>query len=261
MNDFLLSTFIEWAPAVVPYAYPHHYHIGLVILSYLVSFVGSYASLCFVTQALNQEKKEKRIPWLLIAAITAGGCAIWTMHFIGMMALNIGMDVYYDLSLTLVSMLLAILATGIGLLIIGLREKTWPRLLLAGLFMGAGIAMMHYTGMAAMILDAKMTYRPFLFSLSIAIAILASIAALWLFFNVKGKGKKMLSAMMMGIAVCGMHYTGIAAAVFTPLPFFPKEGLDNLNVQKADFILYIVIAIIFNLSLLVFITMQEQEVD
>lgn len=153
---------------------------------------------------------------LLICAIAMGG-GIWSMHFIAMLAFNVSMAVNYDLLTTLISLFVAIFMTGIGLITVSYGQRTLPKLLAGGLFMGLGIAAMHYIGMAAMRMQASMAYDAMLVMVSVLIAIMTSMAALWLAFNLHNAWHKIAGALVMGAAISGMHYTGMAATTFTPM--------------------------------------------
>ncbi|MGE0744900.1 MAG: MHYT domain-containing protein [Rhodospirillales bacterium] len=153
--------------------------------------------------------------WIAAAAVAMGG-GIWSMHFIAMLAFSLAdLPVAYAAALTLGSMAVAIGFTGTGLAVT-LRFGTRFRPLLAGgMFMGLGVACMHYMGMAAMAMPIRIAYDPALFSLSILIAVTASMVALWLSFNLNTLATRVISAIVMAVAVAGMHYTGMAAATFT----------------------------------------------
>jgi NO-binding membrane sensor protein with MHYT domain len=140
-----------------------------------------------------------------------GGGAIWSMHFIAMNAADMGMPVAYDALLTFTSLLVAVAASAIGLFVVGRSDGGPVNLPLGGVLTGLGVAWMHYTGMAAMIMQAKISYDDTLFYASIAIAVVAATVALWLAFNLRGNWQRFGSAIVMGIAVCGMHYTGMFA--------------------------------------------------
>jgi len=154
---------------------------------------------------------------LFIGAIAMGG-GIWSMHFIAMLAFNIPMPVDYDVLTTLISLFVAIFMTAIGLITVSYGHMTALKLLTGGTFMGLGIAAMHYIGMAAMRMQATTDYNFWLVTLSIFIAIITSTAALWLAFNLRSLWHKTGSALVMGAAIAGMHYTGMAATGFTPAP-------------------------------------------
>ncbi|EKD54130.1 MAG: hypothetical protein ACD_60C00121G0014 [uncultured bacterium] len=160
------------------------------------------------------------------------GAGIWSMHFIGMLAFVMPMTMAYQLSWTIASLLVAMLASGIALFILRAPQPTKTNMAIGGICMGLAIATMHYMGMEGMTSHVQIRYLPGLFFLSIIIAIVASEAALWLALESnKGALKrqirfKVLSALVMGAAICGMHYTGMAAAVFTPLAGMPlMEGI------------------------------------
>src|SRR5205807_7646821 len=136
------------------------------------------------------------------------------MHFIAMLAFRMPIHVGYDLGLTVLSLVLAIVVTGVGFYVIGTRQATAPQLVFSGLFMGIGIVAMHYTGMAAMLMPAGLVYDRGLVMLSVFIAVGASIAALWLAFRTSVVWQKIPAAIVMGAAISGMHYTGMAAAAF-----------------------------------------------
>lgn len=187
----------------------------LVALSYAISVFGAFTALQLAV-AIPTAKGSALWGWVAGAAAAMGGGAIWSMHFIAMLALRMPMRVSYDVGLTLASLVLAMVVTGVGLFLVGRGEMSFLRLLAGGSLTGIGVATMHYTGMAAMQMPARISYSPVLFGLSIVIAIVASMAALWLAFNLRGNLQRFGSAFVMGAAVCGMHYTGMAAARFTP---------------------------------------------
>lgn len=183
----------------------------LVALSYLISVFGSYTALQLAI-AIPQAKTWAGVLGSVTgAAVALGGGAIWSMHFIAMNAADMGMPVAYDALLTLASLVVGIVASAIGLFVVGRSDGGPINLPLGGLLTGLGVAWMHYTGMAAMIMQAKISYDDTLFYASIAIAVVAATVALWLAFNLRGNWQRFGSAIVMGIAVCGMHYTGMFA--------------------------------------------------
>jgi PAS domain S-box-containing protein len=189
------------------------YDFYLVALSILVACFASYTALDLggrvrVSQGLA------RGGWLAIAAIAMGG-GIWSMHFIAMLAFVMPMPVSFDLGLTALSLLVAMAVTGIGFYVIGTRRATHLQLALSGLFMGLGIVAMHYTGMAAMRMSAHLRYDQLFVALSVFIAVGASTAALWLAFRATNVWQRVVAAVIMGFAISGMHYTGMAAASFS----------------------------------------------
>lgn len=191
----------------------HDYNLMLVVLSYIVAVLGSFTALQLGVGIPLARSRGQRLGAVLAAGATMGG-AIWAMHFIAMLACVMPFPVSYDVGETALSALIAIAACSLGLGLSGMGVLTWPKLISAGVYMGLGVAGMHYLGMAAMRMPASMVYVNGLVALSVVIAIVASIAALWLAFNMRGKLQMFGSALVMGVAVCGMHYTGMAAVNF-----------------------------------------------
>jgi NO-binding membrane sensor protein with MHYT domain len=137
------------------------------------------------------------------------------MHFVGMLAFIMPIPMTYDIGLTTLSLVAAIFVTGVGFYVISRHSASPLRLVLSGIFMGLGIAAMHYTGMAAMRGHAELSYDRLFVALSLVIAIVASTAALWLAFRTTDLGQKLVAAVVMGLAISGMHYTAMRAAIFS----------------------------------------------
>src|SRR3979409_201799 len=156
------------------------YEPFLVALSFVISVFGSYTALQLAIAIPQARTWTAVIGSVTGASVALGGGAIWSMHFIGMNAADMGMPVSYDPVLTFASLVLSIAAPAIGLFIVG-RSGGGPwNLPLGGVLTGLGVALMHYTGMAAMIMPAKITYDPTLFAASLVIAVVAATVALWL---------------------------------------------------------------------------------
>ena len=185
----------------------------LVALSILIACFASYTALDLAGHVAAARGLARRV-WLVAAAITMGG-GIWSMHFVAMLAFIMPIPISYDVGLTALSLVVAIFVTGVGFYVISRQGATPLRLVLSGIFMGLGIAAMHYTGMAAMQGHAELSYDPLFVALSLVIAIVASTAALWLAFRNTDLGQKLVAAVVMGLAISGMHYTGMRAAIFT----------------------------------------------
>ena len=154
------------------------------------------------------------------------GLGIWSMHYIGMLAFLLPVQVFYDWPTVLVSLLAAIFASGVALFVVSRSRMDWGHALAGSAIMGSGIATMHYIGMAAMRLPAMCGYDLPLVVLSIVVAIVMSLVALWLSFHLREHAKttwrkKCASAAVMGAAIAAMHYTGMAAARFTPSMLAP----------------------------------------
>jgi len=207
------------------------YNLGLVALSYLLSVLGSYTALKLAAGMIHAEAKQ-RWPWMIGAAFALGGTGIWAMHFVGMLALNTPLDFGYDPLLTFASLILAVAVIAVGLFVVAIKPQSLAALLLAGTITGLGVATMHYTGMAAMIMPGSMTHATPLVIVSVLIAVGAAICALWLALHVSDTRLRVVSALIMGVAVCGMHYTGMAAM---KLDFgLPQQlTLSDLQYQSA----------------------------
>jgi signal transduction histidine kinase/ActR/RegA family two-component response regulator len=192
----------------------------LVAISFVIATLASYMALDLAGR-VSVAHARNRLTWLLYGS-TAMGVGIWSMHFVGMLALRMSIPVSYDVTLVLTSALIAIAAAFLAMLTVSRPELPMPRLLVAGAILGVAIAGMHYTGMAAMRMPATLHYDSRRFWLSIAVAMTTSCVALWLAFRYRndetllGHWRRGLSALVMGAAISGMHYTGMSAAQFSP---------------------------------------------
>ena len=191
------------------------YNLYLIGLSYVIAVFGSFTALQLAIR-IPSSRGGSMWGWLIFSALALGGGAIWSMHFIGMLAYETPVRIGYDPMLTIASLLIAVVIAAIGLLIVGRGQASIFKLLFAGVAGGLGVCAMHYTGMAAMIMSADIKYDMTLVGLSVVIAIVAATVALWLAFNLRGNLQRFGSALVMGAAVCGMHYTGMAAATMVP---------------------------------------------
>jgi PAS domain S-box-containing protein len=205
---------------------PDSYDAALVLLSILISVFASYTALDLGGR-IRASAGVARAAWLLAAAV-AMGAGIWSMHFVGMLAFSIPVPTRYDIELTALSLLTAVAATGIGFAVVGRRETSLSGVAGGAVLMGVGIVSMHYIGMAAMQMPAHIHYDPLLVGLSVAIAVVASGAALWLALETEGMLRKALAAAAMGAAVCGMHYTGMRAATFHGFAAAGRESALDL---------------------------------
>lgn len=187
------------------------YNYFLVFLSYCISVLGSYTALKLAAGMSLSRDTNTFWVWLGAAAFALGGGGIWAMHFVGMLAYETPVDFGYNLVTTMLSLLLAVGVVAIGLFLVARRPDGIGRLLAGGTVTGLGVTAMHYSGMAAMVMPGVLVYDPALVAASMMIAIGASICALWLAFNVQVAWQRVVSALVMGFAVCGMHYTGMAA--------------------------------------------------
>ncbi|MEV7020791.1 MHYT domain-containing protein [Kitasatospora sp. NPDC093558] len=190
----------------------HHADHGWITpaVSYFVACLGSFVALRSARWALVSQGRT-RATWLLFAA-TSLGAGIWSMHFIAMLGFSVtGVEITYRPGLTVLSLLVAIAVVGVGLFTVGYSKRPVLSLLAGGLTTGLGVAAMHYLGMAAMVLPGHVHYDRTTVGLSIGIAVFAATAALWAALNIRGTLAVLAAAPVMGVAVCAMHYTGMAA--------------------------------------------------
>ncbi|MBT9238156.1 EAL domain-containing protein [Pseudomonas sp. MG-2] len=193
------------------------YSSSLVLISLCVAILASYTALD-LTGRIATAKGRAACLWMGGGAL-AMGIGVWSMHFIGMLAFSLPIELGYDLALTAFSLLIAVLSSGFALWLVSQPSLPWQQLAFGALIMGAGIACMHYTGMAALRMLPGIDYDPTLFGASLLIAVGASAAALWIAFRLRAhtpyvRQIRGLAAVVMGFAIVGMHYTGMAAANF-----------------------------------------------
>ncbi len=219
--------------------YSNTYNVPLVVLSIVIASIASYTALNLAGRVTVAQGSARKL-WLVGGAI-AMGVGIWSMHFIAMLAYQLPIPMTYDIPTVLISMAAAVLASGLALFVVSRQKMGWLQLLLGSIFMGLGIASMHYIGMGAMRVGVIAQYDQRVIGLSVAIAICVSAVALWLAFQLRaqttliGNMRKLGSAIIMGNAVAGMHYTGMAAVSFQPLPTDipfgvvdqPSHAMDN----------------------------------
>ncbi|WP_330239304.1 MHYT domain-containing protein [Streptomyces sp. NBC_00525] len=189
------------------------FHYGAVtpVAAYLMACLGSALGLRCTVRSLLRRDRGNSNGWLSLAAVSLG-CGIWTMHFIAMMGFRAeGSDISYDTGLTVLSLVVAIVVTAVGVFLVGHRGSQPKVLTAAGVFMGLGVAGMHYIGMAAMRVHGTMEYSVPTVALSVLIAVAAATAALWAAVSIRGLWASLGASLVMGIAVTGMHYTGMAA--------------------------------------------------
>jgi NO-binding membrane sensor protein with MHYT domain/signal transduction histidine kinase len=198
----------------------HHHlmsHNGpLVLLSFAVALFASYTALDMGTRLRRAAGKARKL-WLGGSAVVLGG-GIWSMHFVAMLAFNAGVPVGYDFGLTALSLLTAIAIVAVGFQIVTRPNPSILRQIVAGCIVGCGVAAMHYTGMSALILPGAIHYDPLLVAASILVAIVAATAALWLTLNLTRPWQRIAAAVVMAVAVCGMHYTAMLATTIVVTP-------------------------------------------
>ncbi|MFC7532614.1 MHYT domain-containing protein [Actinoplanes sp. GCM10030250] len=208
-------------------AHVHHFTYGIYnpIAAFLLAFLGSFLGLLCTGRARDAHSRGRRARWLAIAAFAIGGGGIWLMHFSAMLGFDVPESpVRYDLASTLLSLVFAVVTVGIGLMVVGHGGRSTAKTITAGVLTGAGVIAMHYTGMQGMRLPATIHYDPLLVTASVLISCAASTVALWFAVSVRGWARVSASAAVMALAVCGMHYTGMAAISIELDPYAPAAG-------------------------------------
>ncbi len=212
------------------------YNYCLVLLSVVVAIVVSHTALRLAARVVSAKGSTAQM-WLAGGAV-ALGTGLWAMHFIGILAFSLPITLSYDLTPTLGSLVLAIASCGFALLLASHPGTRWGRLTLGAIVMGSGISAMHYLGMTALQVVPTIQYEHGLVAASVAIAIGASFVALWLFTHLgtrntwRARATRVGAAFLMGLAVSGMHYTGMAASRFAAntyclSPAVGGNGMDN----------------------------------
>ncbi|MFS0692132.1 MHYT domain-containing protein [Streptomyces nitrosporeus] len=185
---------------------------GLVtpVVAFLMACLGAALGLRCTTRSLRA-RGAARAGWLALGA-TSIGSGIWTMHFVAMLGFSVrGTPVAYDRPLTFASLAVAVVMVGIGIFIVGYRGATRMALVTGGTITGLGVASMHYLGMAGMLFEGRFAYDTLTVTLSVVIAVVAATTALWAAVSVHGFLPSLGASVVMGVAVSGMHYTGMAA--------------------------------------------------
>jgi signal transduction histidine kinase/ActR/RegA family two-component response regulator len=220
---------------------PFTHDRSLVLLSFVVAAAASYAALD-LAERLRSGDPDMRRKWLAASAVTLGG-GIWSMHFIAMLAFETPLERGYDIGLTVLSAVVAIVVVAAGLWIV--RSKvTVTRLATAGTLVGVGVVAMHYTGMEALRVAGEVYYHPGLFVLSITIALGAATTALWLAATLTRWWERIGAALVMAVAICGMHYTGMAATAIVAGPDLTAGALLLSEPVLAASIAYGMLAIV-----------------
>jgi NO-binding membrane sensor protein with MHYT domain len=194
------------------------------IIAYLVSVCGSALGL-LCTERARIVTGASRSGWLVLGAISIGGTGIWVMHFTAMLGMTMtGTSLGYNLPITLLSMLVAIIVVGLGLFVVNSGRGSIQSLLVGGLFTGVGVAGMHYVGIAALDVQGDKQFNLAIVGLSVVVGVVAATAALWATTVVRGSRAIVAAALVMGLAVTGMHYTGMAAL---SVQLNPSKAIDT----------------------------------
>ena len=233
------------------------YDYWLVALSVVIAILAAYAALDLARRVTIARGKERAL-WLAGGA-TAMGFGIWSMHYIGMLAFRLPIPVQYDWPTVLLSLIAAVLAAAIALFVVSRRSMSFSDALLGSVLMGAGIATMHFVGMEAMRMPAMCLYSQKIVALSVLLAIVISMVALWLTFHFREdtsewNGLKMVSAVVMGLAIPVMHYTGMAAVTFvasdTPHGDLSHAvSVSSLSVAGIGIVTFVVLGTVLLVSL------------
>jgi PAS domain S-box-containing protein len=200
------------------------YDYRLVALSVLVAILASYTALDLGARVTSSRGNERL--WWMIGGAVSMGIGIWSMHYLGMLAFSLPVPVRYDWPTVLLSLLAGILASAVALFVVSRPAMGLLQTLAGGILQGGGIVALHYTGMASMRLPATCRYSPVPVTLSVVIAIVGSLMSLWLIFFFRDRPigwslRRAASALLMGAAIAGMHYTAMAAASFTSFATIP----------------------------------------
>ncbi|HZX78453.1 EAL domain-containing protein [Lysobacter sp.] len=199
------------------------YDLRAVVLSFLIAWFAAFVAVQLVGRVRNAATRHASI-WVWMGG-TAFGLGIWSMHFMGMLAFRLPVPMYYDVRITALSVLPAVLSSVLALYVAGTRRRSFPQLLLAAMVMGVGICTMHYMGMSAITFTPSAAYSPFWIAASVVVAIAVSLVALHLLtrFSWIGNeprfGVQLGAAALMALGICGMHYTGMAALQIGPGTF------------------------------------------
>ncbi|SCL33058.1 MHYT domain-containing protein, NO-binding membrane sensor [Micromonospora rhizosphaerae] len=238
----------------------HHFEYGWITpaLSYALSVLGSGLGLVCAGRIRSARGAGQRAWWGVLAAWAIGGTGIWAMHFMAMLGFAVeGTRIRYDVPITAASTVIAMVAVGIGLAIVGTGRLNALRLLAGGLFTGVGVAAMHYTGMAAMRLDGTIDYDRTRVALSVLIALVAATVALWLSMTVRRGLAIGASALVMGMAVNGMHFTGMSAL---SVHLHERRG-ELAGTEVSGLLLPIVLAVIFGVVGLIYALLSPPAED
>ncbi|KAB8041683.1 PAS domain S-box protein [Janthinobacterium aquaticum] len=246
----MFSSMFSAAPPSMPYQYGT-YDGMLVVFSIAISIFASFMALQIAGMARSSDHWLQRQTAIVTGAIALGG-GIWSMHFIGMLAFDLCTRVTFDPRLTLLSMLPGMGASWVALNLLARPKISFVQLLSGGVLVGAGIGSMHYSGMAAMETSLMLSYDPWLFALSIVVAVVMAMLALWIRFGLRVLHLRPMTALLassvvMGLAISGMHYTGMLAARFAGIP----SAGNNMFTVQASFVALAVALITVSLTVFV----------
>src|SRR5229473_3062999 len=244
-------------------AYSGAYNAGLVALSVVVATLAAFVALSISSRIVAANSRGARWAWASAGAMAMGG-GIWSMHFIGMLAFSLPCGVTYAPVGTVLSMIPGILASGVALHAISQRtDPGFKRLAVGAVLMGAGIGLMHYSGMAAMQPQALLRYDPGLVAVSVVVAVGLAFVSLGIRFRLRGLGSSgvlatIAAAPVMGFAVAGMHYTAMQASIFFPLADAP---LSNMAMSPMFLAALITVFIVLIMAITLVATFAGRQVE
>jgi NO-binding membrane sensor protein with MHYT domain len=225
----------------------NHFTYGLITpaFAFAMSFLGSLLGLVSTARARATTDKRRRAWLLVLAAWAIGGTGIWVMHFMAMIGFSVpNSPLRFNVPITGASFLIAVIMVGLGLFIVGYGKPSVMKVLVGGPITGVSVAFMHYTGMAAMRINGTFDYDHTLVYTSYAIAVVAATVALWFTVVVRGIAATVAAGAVMGVAVCGMHYTGMAAMhVHLSTEAGNVSGVD-VNWFLAPIVLFVLMVVI-----------------
>jgi diguanylate cyclase len=234
------------------------YEPVLVLLSIGVAILGSLTALALTSLSDSEEAGAGQRSFALTSGGLIMGATIWSMHFVAMMAVDFPVVVNYNLIETVGSIGIAIVATGFGLYLASTRSMGWLSIPLGGVLMGGGIAGMHYLGMSA-IRGCGLGYDATLVAASIAIAIVASMAALWFAFYKRNIVMTAAGGVVQGLAIASMHYTAMAATYFAPLGADVQVAAPLFSQSRMAYMIAAGIVIISAVNLTMVALMSREE--
>lgn len=233
--------------------------VSTLVIAYVVAVIGSLIGLACMARARTETQRSAKVRWTVFGALAIGGIGIWLMHFIAMLGFDVpGATVKYSAPLTALSAVVAVAVVGLGLSLVTLVRFTRMRLLLAGALAGLGVAGMHYLGMSAIRFKGEIGYDPALVAASCAIAVVAATAAFWFTLVVKTTQATAAAGLIMGVAVTGMHYTGMAAVSVTSDPTLPAP--QGTTVFDLVFPVFVISGLIVAALLWLLFTSSEEAV-
>jgi NO-binding membrane sensor protein with MHYT domain len=202
------------------------YRLHFVAMSFALAFIGSLISL-MITRRIRHKNGTVNRTAAVTAGVALGGIGVWSMHFVGMVALKLNVASSYGLVESAASLAAVVACTSAALIIVSKAPESVMRILGGGLLLGLGVVVMHYLGMYGMKIGGYITWDMTMVAVSVLIAVVAATAALWLAFNTRSLGSRVAASAIMAVAVCAMHYTGMGAAEFictTPDRFATVQG-------------------------------------